>query len=556
MHTQQTLSKYLLEKKLLCLLFLFSTLFLAVAAPLKSYIMQWIIDAPDKQAAILCLFQGIAIILLSHMLEYASRMSFTKMACKSCEQIRKDIMDRQTKKSMEHYLSQNSGELLSCLTNDLRLIYDEYYMSIFHMFMWGSMMFAALVMIAAISPFLLVISMLLGIAPLIIPRLLARKMGVFRKQYSKTMGEYTAKTGELLKGFETLMFTGSLSYFSDIHARKAHQLQQEEFHTQGMLNLSVVLSSLLSWIPNTMVLLFGVLMVYDGKLTMGYLITAQSLSNFVISPGRMVSDAYAKLKASKTVKEKLEGMLSETADQPQISAPEDADHILVKNLSFTYPGAALPALKNISLSLPKHQKIALIGGSGSGKSTIGKLLCGYFYTYEGSIEADGRDLKRIMMIPQSPYIFSDTIYENLCLGESFSKEEIETAIDKAGLSDFVQAQPQGLQTVLLENGKNLSGGQAQRIALARALLRHCQYLVADEATASLDVKTTHEVMEHLLETDCTMVIITHDIQGSYMQKFDCIYYIDQGEIKEQGTFQELMNHKAEFYTAYTLSANS
>ena len=151
--------------------------------------------------------------MLSHMLEYDSRMSFTKMACKSCEQIRKDIMDRQTKKSMEHYLSQNSGELLSCLTNDLRLIYDEYYMSIFHMFMWGSMMFAALVMIAAISPFLLVISMLLGIAPLIIPRLLARKMGVFRKQYSKTMGEYTAKTGELLKGFETLMVTGSFCLF-------------------------------------------------------------------------------------------------------------------------------------------------------------------------------------------------------------------------------------------------------------------------------------------------------------------------------------------------------
>ena len=125
---------------------------------------------------------------------------------------------------------------------------------------------------------------------------------------------------------------------------------------------------LLSWIPNIMVLLFGVLMVYDGKLTMGYLITAQSLSNFVISPGRMVSDAYAKLKASKAVKEKLEDILSETAEQPQISAPEDADNILVKNLSFTYPGAALPALKHISLSFSKHQKIALIGSSGSGKS--------------------------------------------------------------------------------------------------------------------------------------------------------------------------------------------
>lgn len=139
---------------------------------------------------------------------------------------------------------------------------------------------------------------------------------------------------------------------------------------------------------------------------------------------------------------------------------------------------------------------------------------------------------------KSPYIFSDTIYENHCLGEVFSIEEIQNAINKAGLSDFLKAQPQGLQTILLENGKNLSGGQAQRIALARALLRRCQYLIADEATASLDVKTTH------------------DILGSYMQKFDCIYYIEHGEIKEQGTFQELMKQKAEFYHAYTLSSNS
>lgn len=217
------------------------------------------------------------------------------------------------------------------------------------------MMLAALVMIAVISPFLLAVSMLLGIAPLIIPRLLARKMGVFRKQYSKTM-----------------------------------------------------------------VLLFGVLMVYEGKLTMGYLITAQSLANFVISPGRMVSDAYAKFKASKAVKEKLEGILNEETDQSQITEPEDAVNILIKNLSFTYPGTTLPVLKNISLSLSKHQKIALIGSSGSGKSTLGKLLCGYFDTYEGSIEGDGRKLKRMMMIPQSPYVFSDTIYENLCLGEVFS----------------------------------------------------------------------------------------------------------------------------------------
>ena len=101
-----------------------------------------------------------------------------------------------------------------------------------------------------------------------------------------------------------------------------------------------------------------------------------------------------KFKASKAVKEKLEGILNEETDQSQITEPEDAVNILIKNLSFTYPGTTLPVLKNISLSLSKHQKIALIGSSGSGKSTLGKLLCGYFDTYEGSIQGDGRKLKR------------------------------------------------------------------------------------------------------------------------------------------------------------------
>ncbi|MDO4296122.1 MAG: ABC transporter ATP-binding protein, partial [bacterium] len=305
-----TLNGYLLEKKGLLFVFAFTTLFLAIVAPLKSYIMQWLLDAPNKESAMLNLIKGLIIVLLSHILEWISRMSFTKMVCQACQQIRNMIMLRQIEKEMQTYLSENSGDILSALTNDMRVIYDEYYMSVFNIFMWGSMMSVALFMIASISPILLAVSLILGSAPLIVPRVLAKKMGRLREEYSQKMANYTIKVNELLKGFETLMLSNTFFYLLKNHNRVSEEVFEGEYRTQSMLNTTMVISSFISWIPNIMVLLFGVLLVYDGRLTMGYLVTAHTLSNFVISPARMVSDAYAKLKATKKIKEKLETIMN------------------------------------------------------------------------------------------------------------------------------------------------------------------------------------------------------------------------------------------------------
>lgn len=558
-----TLLGYMLEKKQMFLLFLVFTILLAVVAPLKSYIMQWLIDAPDKEAAMLFLGKGIGIVLLSHILEWFSRMSFTKIACKNCEQVRNQIILKQTEKSMKTCLSENSGDILSCLTNDMRVIYDEYYMSIFNILMWGSMMLVALGMIASISPVLFVVSLILGSAPLIVPKIMARKMGKLREQYSRIIAEYTAKVSELLKGFEVLLVSGALPYFTENHKKEASAVQEGEYRTQRMLNISMVVSSLISWIPNIMTLLFGVLLVYDGKLTMGYLVTAHTLSNFVISPGRMVSDAYAKLKASRRIKEKLEDIMNREEETVEDREIDCADSISIQHLTFTYPQAQVPALKDINMVFHKNEKTALVGGSGSGKSTIAKILCKYFDSYSGNVQVDGCEVRRIkrdhyyqrvMMIPQTPYLFSDSIYNNICLYQKYDTKEVEKAICLAGLSEFMQKQPEGWNTVLAEGGRNLSGGQAQRIAIARAILRHCDFLIVDEATSSLDVKTTHEIMENLLDIDCSMIIITHDILGSYMEKFDTVCYLEQGELKEKGTFKELIERNAGFSAMYYHSA--
>ena len=550
-----TLARYLYRQKRLLLIYILSTIFLAVVAPLKSYILQWLLDASSKEAAIRYLFIGIGVVLLSHILEWFSRNSFTKMICKSCMQIRSRIMYNQTMKDMKTYLSEDTGDILSCLTNDLRIIYDEYYMSIFNIAMWGSMMIVAMFMIGSISPLLLVISMLLGMAPLIVPRILAKKMAALREEYSRMIAQYTTKTGELLKGFEPLLVSGAFGYFIKKHDREAARVQNGEYRTQYMMNVSAVVSSFVAWIPNITVLLFGVFMVYEGKLTMGYLVTAHSLSNFVITPARMVSNAYAKWKASRAIRDKLEDRMNVPEEQENGLKLKSVSKIELKDLSFTYPGAVAPALKHIDLSFRAGEKTALVGGSGSGKSTIAKILCKYFDSYEGHVLIDGHEAKeidrgeyyqRVTMIPQSPFIFSDSIYNNLCLYQDFDKRKVEEAIRLAGLKEFIDSQPDGFETTLSENGKNLSGGQVQRLAIARAILRDCDFLIVDEATSSLDVKTTHEVMENLLGLPCSMIIITHDILGNYMKEFDTVCYLEHGRLKEKGSFDELLDNKAGF----------
>lgn len=462
-----TLLEYLFGQKSVMAVFIITTITLAVIAPLKSYILQWLLDASSKDAAVQYLFRGIGIVLLSHILEWFSRNTFTKMISKCCMLIRNRIMYNQTRKDMKIYLSENTGDILSCLTNDLRVIYDEYYMSIFNIAMWGSMMLVALVMMASISPLLLAVAVLLGIAPLTVPRILAKKMGALRKEYSRNIAHYTAKTEELLKGFEPLLVSGAFEYFVKNHDRESAVVQAGEYKTQRMLNISEIMSSFVAWIPNIMVLLCGVLMVYDGKLTMGYLVTAHTLSNFVLSPARMVSDAYAKLKASRTIKDKLEEMMNPPVKGQEGVKILNAGRIDIKDLSFTYPGASVPSLEHINLSFYSGEKTALVGSSGSGKSTIAKILCKYYDFYEGNVLIDGHEVKeinrseyyrKVMMIPQTPYIFSDSIYNNLCLYQKYEDEKVRKAVRLAGLEEFLKGQPEGWETILSENGKNLSGG--------------------------------------------------------------------------------------------------
>ena len=242
--------------------------------------------------------------------------------------------------------------------------------------------------------------------------------------------------------------------------------------------------------------------------------------------------------------------------EPDIQSPANAlaqdlnGNVTFNNLSFTYPNTGITALKDFSLQVKHGQKVAIIGKTGSGKSTIAHLLLRMYDPQHGEVLFDGINANRfdlhslrrqIGYTPQEAYLFSDTIYNNIKFGKDNATEaEVRNAARMADLENDILAMPKGFETVVGERGVMLSGGQKQRMVLARAILKNSPLLILDECLSAVDTQTEKNILSNLKEFlyDKTTFVITHRIFTSWT--FDQIIVLDNGSIAEQGTHEELM----------------
>ena len=527
------------KNNLRLLLFGLFTAGVSFLAPLKSFQLKWLIDSRSKEEAFGYLGLVFAITFASWLCERLSRRSFTKLACGAVEQVRNQVMDRMLRRSVAQYNQEGDAAYLSLLTTDLRTLYDDYYMSLFNLVFWGGIMLCALGLYLFISPVLLVSILVVTIPPLVLPRMMNARLTHARDAFSAQMAEYTGQLKELLGGFELIRAFLREDAYSAQHRTASHKAEESELSYQQSLNSVVVNTSLISNLIFPVVLLVGLLLVFNGNITVGTMSTAASMANFVITPCHQIAQCYAKIKSSRGIRTRLETAMSGESETTHGPSLAKIDHLACEDVRFTYPGAAKPVLNGAALTLEGTQKAALVGESGCGKSTLAKLLFQYYPDYTGSILFNGqqvRDLDRaefyrhVGYIAQTAYLFNDTIRNNICLREDFPEEQVERAVASAGLSEWVASLPDGLDTVLRENGKNLSGGQRQRIGIARLALRKYDLIIADEITASLDPETSQQVMENLLSMPCMVVAITHDVAGAFMQGFDKVYHVRSGVV--------------------------
>lgn len=540
-----TVNEYIANHKGIVLIFLLITMTLTFVAPLKSFILQWLIDASSKENALKYLLLGSVITILSFILELLSRNLATKIKCESINSIRQKIVERVLRKKMDKYLMGENADIVSILTNDMRIIYDDYYTALYNIILYAGMMFFALCMYIYINPSLLIFVALASIAPLVLPRFLDKRLKITREQYSTEIGKYTSYIGDIFKGFEIIKQFNVISNFNNIHIKRAANVSDQEDTLQKNINLSITMSSFLGDILFFIILLLGMFLYFDGKITIGYMVAAANLSNYVMSPCKIISQQYASLKSTKGIRKKVDDIVKEAMEckeKEEIEEIEEIDEIsqvVWKNVGFSYHNTDEPVLNNVNMTWEKEDKIALLGKSGSGKTTLIKIFCKYYNNYQGKVLVDSKDLKKINIdsfykkigiVSQNTYLFNDTIRNNICLYDSYSEDEIEYALIKAGIIDYINTLPDGLDTHIIENGKNLSGGQAQRLALARAIIRKKEILIIDEGTTGLDMETAQDIMDNILGFKGMLIMITHDIHGKYMKHFNKKYYINNGEM--------------------------
>ena len=218
-------------------------------------------------------------------------------------------------------------------------------------------------------------------------------------------------------------------------------------------------------------------------------------------------------------------------------------------------GPGLPAVNHANLHVDKGEFVFIVGNSGSGKSTIIKLLLNNYEVSKGTLYINDIDIntinieniyQHISIVHQNAPILNDTLKNNITYFKEYSDNQIIEVIEKAGLKDFVNALPDGLNTVINENGNNISGGEKQRISIARALLKDADLLIYDEPTSNLDHTTAKEIESILLNIDKTCFMITHKLDKELLSKFDEILVLKDGSLKEAGSYQQLVDEGAFF----------
>ena len=536
----RTVNDYFKQQWPRLILFAAFTLGVSFFAPLKNFQLKWLIDSKSKQEALGYMGLVFAITFSSWFFERLSRRSFTRIACGAVEQVRQRILEQVLYRTVAQYNAEGDAAYLSLLTTDLRTLYDDYYMSLFSIVFWGGIMLCALAMYLYISPVMLLAILLVTIPPLVLPRRMNERLKATRDAFSLQMADYTQQLKELLGGFEIIRSFLREDAYAALHQKAARKARESELDYQQSLNAMVTNTSLISNLIFPVVMLVGLFLAFDGRLTMGTVSTAASMANFVITPCHQIAQCWAKVKSSQGIRQRLEAAMAEPQAAEQGEPIGHIDSIQCETVRFAYPNTAEPVLKDASLTVGAAQKVALVGESGCGKSTLAKLLFQYYPDYSGDILFNGRQVRtldrialyrRVGYIAQTAYLFHDTIRNNICLHEDFPDEQLAHAIAAAGLTDWVASLPDGLDTVISENGKNLSGGQRQRIGIARLALRSYDLIIADEITASLDPDTSQQVMENLIAMPCMVVAITHDVAGSFMHQFDKVYRVEHGVVR-------------------------
>lgn len=545
---------------------LLETVVLTAVNLVISYLLQVLIDvttgAEGKytlgQTAALCAFAA-ALCASAFFLGYHSVPRFT---AKAIGQYKDYVFTRLSQKGIAAFARENTALYISALSNDAAAIEKDYLSNTFSILVESLQFVGALGLMLWYSPLLTAIAIGLSMVPVLASILAGNRMADAEKQVSQKNEAYMSTLRDGLEGFSVVKSFRAEKAMCRLFAQRVREVSRAK-ELRGKAEIIVqALGTVAGVIAQLGVFLVGAWLVLGGYgVSPGVLIAFVNLMNSVISPIGSVPGYIAQRRTAGALIDKLADALEESvreAGKENLRSLEK--EIEVRDLSFTYDGEN-EVLHHVGVSFQAGKSYAIVGGSGCGKTTLLTLLMAGYDQYTGEILLDGQELRSISseslyalmsMVQQNVFIFNASIRDNITMFSDFPGEEVDRAIRLSGLEPLIARKGEGY--LCGENGSGLSGGEKQRISIARCLLKKTQVLLADEATASLDAKTAYQVTDAILNLEgLTRIIVTHSLDENLLTRYDEILAMKSGRIAERGTFRELMDRKGYFYSLYTVS---
>nr|MDY5756901.1 ABC transporter ATP-binding protein [Eubacteriales bacterium] len=493
------------------------------------------------------------------LLEYISMPRYIERAML---QYKNFAFRKLTEKGISSFRDESTATYLSALTNDSTSIETDYLGQQMALISKVFTFAGALVMMLWYSPLLTAIAAGVTILPLIASLLTGSRIEAAERRVSDRNRSFTAALSDCLAGFSVVKSFKAEKEIFKLFAENNRALEGEKFSKRRIKTIVGMIGSVTGIIAQLGVFLVGSYFALSGYgLTPGVVIIFVNLMNFMISPIAELPGLLASRKAARGLIDKLATALeSNPVSEGTSELTHLASGIRLENVSFGYDDSK-EVLHRISAFFDAGKAYAVVGASGSGKSTMLNLLTAAAGNYRGNILIDDTELRSIAseslyelisVIQQNVFIFNASIRDNVTMFRSFPEQEIEDAISHAHLNALIAERGDGY--LCGENGKGLSGGEKQRISIARSLLKKSSVLLADEATASLDAQTAHQVASDILDLDgITRIVVTHGLEESLLRRYDGIVVLKDGRIEESGSFDELMERKGYFHALFTVS---
>lgn len=535
-----------------------------VCTGLNGYAIDNFIVTPNLWGlAKICLLMA-AIYLISAICTYFQNGIMIDVSQKTTAEIRKDLFDSMQHLPLKYFDSHSSGDIMSRLTNDVDNINNTLSQSVAQLLGGVINVVGMLIAMLLLNPFLTLIGILTVPIMLVVTRFIAGHTKKYFKRQQKELGELNGYAEEMVSGQKAIILFRREEYVKKDFKNVNQRLKKSAILSQAFSGIMGPTMNLLNNITYLLIAAVGGYMVIGGigGMTIGvvfsFLLYMKNFSRPLNEMANLFNTLQSALAGAERVFEIMdEPKEQDTPDSKELQNP-DGD-IVAEDVSFSYlPGK--PVLKHASFNAEKGQTIAIVGPTGAGKTTIISLLTRFYDMDSGTITIDGTPItdftrdslrKNIGMVLQDTYLFAESVMENIRYGRlTATDQEVIDAAKQAGAHSFITQLEDGYDTILSDNAQDLSQGQRQLLAIARAILAKPSILILDEATSSIDTRTELKIQEAMqkLMQGRTNFVIAHRL--STIRNADMILVIDNGEIIERGTHDQLLQQDGFYATLY------